>query len=223
METPERSWRWAPEIFAARYGQDLVLLDILKNDYLVLAGAGDHVDECAIGGILHIDEDSLAAQLSEAGLIVWGRSAQNPPRRTAPEAQDDVFSLAPQRPDARDVLAFAWTLIEMIPLYWLRSFPRLVRVRKGAAEADNSPTLSQSLIRSALVFERLLVWAPFQGQCVFRAAMLRRFLARRGLDADWVFGVRTWPFAAHCWLQVGDIVINDRIDHVAGYVPVMVI
>ena len=53
--------------------------------------------------------------------------------------------------------------------------------------------------------------------------MLRRFLHRRGLDAAWVFGARTWPFAAHCWLQVGDVVINDRIDHVDRFAPVMVV
>lgn len=36
----------------------------------------------------------------------------------------------------------------------------------------------------------------------------------------WVFGVRTWPFAAHCWIQIGDLVVGDVLDRVRGYTPI---
>jgi hypothetical protein len=47
--------------------------------------------------------------------------------------------------------------------------------------------------------------------------LLLEFLAARGLAADWVFGVRTWPFSAHCWVQAGGIVLNDTVERVAPY------
>ena len=110
----------------------------------------------------------------------------------------------------------------MIPLYRLRSFPQLVSPTTGVSlEARGGP--SAALVRDALAFEKLLVWTPFQGQCLYRATMLRRFLRRRGHHVDWVFGVRTSPFTAHCWLQSGGVVINDRLDHVSRFTALMVV
>jgi hypothetical protein len=37
-----------------------------------------------------------------------------------------------------------------------------------------------------------------------------------------VFGVRTWPFHAHCWLQCDDVVLDDQADRVAAYAPILV-
>jgi hypothetical protein len=222
MERPIRSWQWAPTVFAAVCGQDVVLLDVSRDDYLVLAGAGDQVGLEPTTGRLDIADDALAAQLSSAALIVPTNPSLADRRQAVPEARSDIFSAVPVRPRFGDWLAFVWALIEMIPLYWLRPFGRLVSSQEEPS-GEGARTPSETLIHSALVFERMLVWAPFQGKCLFRAAMLRRFLHRRGFKTAWVFGARTWPFAAHCWLQVGDVVINDRVDHVARFAPVMVV
>jgi hypothetical protein len=36
-----------------------------------------------------------------------------------------------------------------------------------------------------------------------------------------VFGVRTWPFHAHCWLQVEDVVLDDHHERIGAYTPLM--
>jgi len=64
-------------------------------------------------------------------------------------------------------------------------------------------------------------WVPSEGECLQRAFQLRRLLARRGIAVDWVFGVRTWPFGAHCWLQSGDMLVGDRLERVGRYTPIM--
>jgi hypothetical protein len=38
-----------------------------------------------------------------------------------------------------------------------------------------------------------------------------------------VFGAKLNPFAAHCWVQLEDVVLNDRTDNVAVFTPVGVI
>ena len=43
-----------------------------------------------------------------------------------------------------------------------------------------------------------------------------------GGGADWVFAVKGAPFAAHCWIQLGDIVLNDSVENVRAYTPIMV-
>jgi len=77
--------------------------------------------------------------------------------------------------------------------------------------------------RATAAFARLLPWDPAQGACLYRAWLLRRILHSRGHTVDWVFGVRTWPFGAHCWLQVDRFVLDDEPDRIAQYTPIMAV
>jgi hypothetical protein len=62
-----------------------------------------------------------------------------------------------------------------------------------------------------------------KNECLFDSLALLEFLSRHGIYPDWVFGVQTRPFAAHCWVQHGGIVFNDTVEHVSGYTPIMVV
>ena len=59
--------------------------------------------------------------------------------------------------------------------------------------------------------------------CLFDALALSEFLAAYGVFPRWVFGVQSRPFAAHCWLQLDGLVLNDTVDHVKRYTPIMVV
>jgi hypothetical protein len=59
--------------------------------------------------------------------------------------------------------------------------------------------------------------------CLFDALALSEFLAGYRVFPRWVFGVQARPFAAHCWLQLGGLVLNDTVDHVRRYTPIMVV
>jgi hypothetical protein len=59
--------------------------------------------------------------------------------------------------------------------------------------------------------------------CLFDALSLSEFLAGYGVFPNWVFGVQSRPFAAHCWLQLGGVLLNDTIDRVKRYTPIMVV
>ena len=61
------------------------------------------------------------------------------------------------------------------------------------------------------------------GKCLHDSLALLEFLARHGIFPDWVFGVRARPFVAHCWVQYEDMVFNDTVEHVTGYIPIMVV
>lgn len=58
--------------------------------------------------------------------------------------------------------------------------------------------------------------------CLFDSLALIEFFASHGLFPHWIFGVIADPFCAHCWVQEGEIVINDDLDRVSRYTPVMV-
>jgi hypothetical protein len=59
--------------------------------------------------------------------------------------------------------------------------------------------------------------------CLVRSIAMARHLLATGLRSDLVFGVSVRPFAAHCWVQYGDVVVSDRLDHVRNFTPILVI
>ncbi len=59
--------------------------------------------------------------------------------------------------------------------------------------------------------------------CLFESFVLVRFLAHYGLFPHWVFGIRARPFGAHCWLQEGETVLNDSVEHVSRLTPIMLV
>src|SRR5690606_35933810 len=75
---------------------------------------------------------------------------------------------------------------------------------------------------SARRFWRISPGLPVEGECLVRSAMLVSWLGRHGLRADWVFGVRLWPFSAHCWVQCSDVCLNDDFERLVAYTPILV-
>lgn len=60
-------------------------------------------------------------------------------------------------------------------------------------------------------------------RCLPRSIALALCLARHDCRANVVLGVRLAPFAAHCWVQSGDRVLNDELEEVLRYTPILVL
>jgi hypothetical protein len=106
-------------------------------------------------------------------------------------------------------------------------FERVIRrVRTRNARVGSIATQLDTARAAKLVegFARYRVFLfSSKNECLYDSLALLEYLARYGIYADWVFGVQTRPFAAHCWVQHGDIVFNDTVEHVSGYTPIMVV
>ena len=95
--------------------------------------------------------------------------------------------------------------------------------RRRRAQNRSATLLDLELAHDLVgVFGRL---SPFvftaRDACLFNSLALLNFLASYGLFPTWVFGVRTGPFAAHCWLQAEAHVLNDTLENICGYTPIM--
>ncbi len=75
----------------------------------------------------------------------------------------------------------------------------------------------------AYIFRLARPYIPIKPNCLLDSLALAKFLARRNLYADVVFGVTSDPFSAHCWLQTGTVVVNDSVGNVDTYTPIRVI
>lgn len=204
----------ADGVFLARVDDDVIVLNLAEDRYDGLLNAGDalRMDE---SGSLRIADADVVAELIAGGIATETPPlARNPlpvtPRR---ELQTDISA------SNRDVWRAAIILFTATLRFRGRSLLSLVtfRHRLRDPEAISEARLGQ-LVGAARTARP---WIPFEGECLQRSFVLRAHLAAQGVATDWVFGVATWPFAAHCWLQIGDLVVGDRLSRVSRFTPIM--
>jgi len=76
------------------------------------------------------------------------------------------------------------------------------------------------------IFNRLRTYAyTARDHCLFDSFVMADFLRRFGVAATCVFGVRTLPFGAHCWVQVDSALISESasVEYIATYSPILTI
>jgi len=59
--------------------------------------------------------------------------------------------------------------------------------------------------------------------CLRDSLTFVEFLSRYKLHPTCVFGVRMNPFLAHAWVQESTVVLNDRVEHINQFIPIMAI
>jgi hypothetical protein len=207
----------APSIHVAVVEDDLVALDLETDAYFCLPDLGRYLS-CEGGGRWTAASPAIAQGLVKTGLFQTA-SSDHPVVRPTPAVRTSRFYEGPEigvfsNMALARVMAFEAWRIPGRPLRALIARSPCLPLRYDRAD---------DAMAEARLFDRWMPWAPGQGQCLYRACLLRAHLASRGLGSTWIFGVRTWPFSAHCWLQVGDVLLDDDLDRVALYTPILVI
>lgn len=59
--------------------------------------------------------------------------------------------------------------------------------------------------------------------CLFDSLALIEFLSNYSIYPSWVFAVQSEPFAAHCWVQDKDLLLNESLERARLYAPIMVV
>lgn len=205
----------ADGVYMTACDEDLVVLDVRTDHYSCLAEAAEHLtfDGAGVDG-----PELLIGDLVKAGLLspTPGEDRIRPPSRPT-----RALPHGSTPPTAADRLTVARTILASWCIGPGRR-PLKALLSDGRAPLDDEPRL-ETISRLTAGFADLLPWDPAQGACLYRAWLLRRILQSRRQGAVWVFGVKTWPFGAHCWLQVADYVLDDDPDRVALYTPIMAV
>jgi hypothetical protein len=128
---------------------------------------------------------------------------------------------------ASDVLDFIVATVHSS--YMLKHWPLHRTVQRIASKQlalIRKPELDSkvAIVRAMRVFS---VLRPFvftaRDHCLFDSVAVMNFLHRKGLTAQWVFGVQPAPFAAHSWVQFGELVLNDTPETVLAFTPILVV
>ncbi|MBN9145675.1 MULTISPECIES: lasso peptide biosynthesis B2 protein [unclassified Novosphingobium] len=88
--------------------------------------------------------------------------------------------------------------------------------RSGKVELDPIQSMASA-------FEATSRFLRSHDKCLSRSLALARCLAAHNLPGDLVIGVKLRPFAAHSWVQSGPWLVNDRIDMIRAYTPIMAV
>lgn len=97
------------------------------------------------------------------------------------------------------------------------------KVKSRLVAQAHAPVPHAKLVSVAAGFERSARLVSSQDQCLPRSIALGHLALRLGIPVEVLLGVRLSPFGAHCWVQAGRWLVNDRVDTVRNYVPVLVL
>jgi hypothetical protein len=227
----------ANHVFVCLQDEHVVFLDVRQDRYFALEAAqigelaslvrGWPTGTTESGRFAGTIETQVAAVLARRGLLTEvacaGKDA-TPTRFDAPldEIVAEDFTGTP-RIHAGTICRFVAACTRAQLTLQFTSFERMVfrAQREAASEREFDRERARELI-ATFAFLRPYVFTS-KDACLFEALALRHFLAGFGLQPRWVFGVQARPFAAHCWLQHEGIVLNDSLENVGRYSPIMVV
>lgn len=172
---------------------------------------------------------SLISQMLEQGMLVGeggqGRPAAPlviaPPERTLLEFDFDERLAAGPAEAARLALASmrARTALALRPM---EAIVRAAQARKARVPTERhaaDPGRERALVKTFVHLRPLFY--TVRRACLLDSLTLVNFLAGHGVYPEWVFGVRTAPFDAHCWVQRGEVLFNDLPDRIRQYSPIL--
>lgn len=240
ISSPPPRYRLADHVRACTHDGQVILLDLRRDKYLGLAGSQGAALSHAISD-WPAGKACTGSSPDPSTLNGWLQQLRarkmladaTPGRRSPASIEEPVASLdvaawsADQHIGWRRALNLARSA--SIAAFWMRCFSlaeievRVRRTRKPASADD----AAQHLEHLRDVMSSYCRLRPFlftvHDRCLFDSLTLVRFLAREGLSARWVIGVRTRPFGAHSWVQSGRLVLNDVHDHVRTYTPILAV
>ena len=207
-----------PGLHYRRIAESFIFFDLLADRYFLLTHrSAEAFERFTNGSPTSVDEDHLhrLGLIGEAGKSALPRGV---PTVTASRSLVDtplagagifatIASVTAQRRARRD--------LRRHPLAQILSDISCVRQDVHSADEEASRDIARA-------FERAKRYVSGADQCLPRGIAMKRMMARKGQVVSLVFGV-TMPFAAHSWVQAGDLVLTDPLDVVLHYQPIFAV
>jgi hypothetical protein len=217
--------RLRPGISHRSFDGCAIILDLDRDRYWQLSGRmGAALDRIAGGESAAIEPDDVF-RLETMGLVeragdgAPSRPAANlpPPTRSATEGRIAAGRIHPC--EALEVAHLVLATRRRVRRRALRALlGQIERHRNMGPEKNRADP-----ILLAQRFHRYRRFVPLSALCLPDTIAFLHFAARRGCFPHLVFGVEAWPFAAHCWAQAGDCILNDALDHARSFSPILVL
>ncbi len=210
-----------PGLHFCESGSRLVFLDLDRDRYFCLPPSTEDAFRTFIDPQLY-SEVAIDALL-RARIV---RPAAAPHRPEPASVCPAVHSYEPTGP-AKFARVLEAISIEMLFASRLRHsrLSRIIASLESRKQSRRPPTgrsdrKSREIIAA---FSAAKLYRSPAGRCLSRSLALASQLAAHDHASTLVIGIRAEPFAAHCWVQAGDVVLNDTAEEANRYTPILVI
>lgn len=204
-----------------------IFLDVARDRYFRLRPAQDAAIRALICG-QEAHKDQLEALRVRGILVDKARNTRplaalqaTPPRRSLIEDHDAQARRPALRllPEATLSLALAqWRLKRT----GFKGTLEKLAMRKQCTN-DAGPAPADETHALAKAFDSTCRLVPVNAICLRDSIALLECLFRRNMTASLVIGVKAQPFAAHCWVQREDVVLNCALEYAAMFTPIRAI
>lgn len=214
----------APGIHFCISNQKVALLDVGRDRYLALPPAQEEAfKRLAAGDNLSGADLDLLGPLKLTGILseVDAPNAVSTQKPLPIRTFETGATLAPTH---LSMAALATRLITHVSMKRQTLALTLAGVRRSKHKIARDPEASDTQALMTIAALRATSrWLPVKDQCLPWSVAGALFLHRHRIPADLVIGVRMRPFAAHAWLQWQGAVLNDDLDEVLPYTPILVV
>lgn len=231
-------------VFLAVVDDMCVLLDLERDKYFSIDLQGAKALEQAVAGWPPLEEPDRTPGTTPpappdgsdvSALLVQGLLTRDPANgKPATPISIETPVIALTRCDLtsapsvtpKDFLAFVRSSARVVALRRCSPIAAIVHRVQRRNDLGNAPPGSFDMSatqRLLAVFDVLRPLFPGSHSCLPDSLLLLEFLAAHRIYPTWVFGVRVRPWRAHCWVQQSDVVLNDAVERVRNFTPIMAI
>jgi hypothetical protein len=203
-------------------GGRVIFLDLEADRYFCLPRASETAFRRLADGKDDAEDRQGLAPLTGRGLLV--DDPASPGLRAAPAIETvtgDLLQEPYPRPRLPDVISTLLAEARAARLLRTRSLLDILEgsCLGGAPARPDDPHKRLRRIASASRTASFLFRAS--DRCLVRALAVQAMCRRLGIGSKLVFGVRTDPFGAHGWVQLGGVVLVGDYEQVRLYTPIM--
>lgn len=214
-----------PGVSFCLVGDRVLFLDVPRDRYLCLGRELEqHFLRLVAGNPVEAEE---VQRLTDLRFIVPVPDAGLPrpcaPPRRAEKSLLDATGRTPATKSLDLVRAFCalGSTSANLRLFGLASM--LAGFRRHKARRKAAPGRQPRVDATIKAFEDTRFLLTAQDRCLVRSVAISRRLLAAGAAPDLILAVKLQPFRAHCWVQLDDMLVNDRHDFVRDYTPILVL
>lgn len=204
----------------------LLFLDVASDRYFCLEKEADRALRRLTGGErLGYEDETVLADLVADGLLAQASEGARPQACTPPPEPERSL-IDEELPVGSAALAHAlWRLARSALALKVRPLRANIAstMQRKAGIGPEAEAFSPIAAEVAGAFKRSALIAAPLDRCLPRSFATAHVLLDRKVRPDLVFGVRLHPFGAHCWVQHGRTLVNETLDQVRNFTPVLVV
>jgi len=200
-----------------------IFLDMGSDRYFRLSGNMERIFMNWLGNACAENDTAL---LVERKILTDLSARSRNPCEPVQEPQLSALepSLSPVPCNARTLIevliTVSWTQVQLKTIGIKRTVERGLKPDSKLAATGSDQA---KLLAAAHDFLEARKLVPVGTRCLLDSLAMAKFLKRRCMRVNVIVGVTSDPFSAHCWVQAGNMVLNDALGNVRIYSPMRVL